>query len=621
MLRPRAESELYFKRLKKKIIIFSSIMLAGFAIISLRLWQLQVVEHTALAHKAENNRLREVTLDGLRGAILDRHGAPLVNNRPSFDLALIPEDIKELDPVLSILSEKFDLDPIEMKTKIRSSKPFLPVTLKRDISRAGVAFVEERRIDLPGVFMQVKPIRNYIYNNIAAHFLGYIGAISPNQYYKAPKNIYSRNDFLGKSGAEKVYEASLRGRKGSKVVEVDAAGRELNLLKLNPPKSGKDIRLTIDLDTQKAAEEAFKGHMGAAIAIDPNNGDILAYVSKPSYNPNEFAFGIKQADWDNLTENEFHPLQDRGAQGQYPPGSVYKLIVAMAALEEGIIDENTTHFCPGHFTLGNRTYRCWKKGGHGNVNVHSAIVQSCDVFFYKTGLQLGIDKIAEYAGRFGLGKPTGIKLGREMKGLIPTRAWKKRAKKEAWITGETVSCSIGQGYVLTTPAQLARMVAAFANGGSLITPKILMNIDSTRKPEKADSKKTLISSKTISIIKNAMRGVVYEPHGTAWRLKSANKGYQYAGKTGTAQVIRMKQNEDWDHEKTRIKFRDHSLFVAFAPFDDPKIAVAIIGEHAGHGGEVAAPIAHVIMDTYIAGLMKRDAAKITEATSQVENGY
>jgi len=600
----RTEWEEFLEHRKNKSAIFALFVILGFAIIVIRLWHLQIIQHSALSDRAENNRVRQVTLDGRRGKILDRNGDALVDSRPSFQLSVIPEDLESPKKTLKLLNDHIEFDISEKLEEIKKARSFESVVIKRDITREQVAFAEERRLDLPGVHLEIKAIRNYIHNDIASHLLGYLSIISPKQLANDSQSVYSRNDFVGKYGIEKKYENRLRGVKGSKRIEVDASGRQLKLLGQEPSKSGEDLRITIDYKTQAAAEKAFDGKMGAAIAIDPDTGEILAYVSKPSYDPNTFALGITAKDWKSLIKDEFHPLQNRLSQGQYPPGSTFKIVVAAAALEEGIISESSTFYCPGFFKLGRRTYRCWKKGGHGSMTVRDALIQSCDVFFYNAGLKLGINKIARYANIFGLGRYPNINLGPEKKGLIPTTQWKKKYRSEPWIKGETVSCSIGQGFVLTTPAQQARMIAAVANGGTLVTPRIIPGpINGNKKDSGREPMK--ISPNTIRIIRGALRGVVAAPHGTAWRLR--NGSHTYAGKTGTSQVIRMKQDNPLKNKDMEFKFRDHAWFVSFAPFNNPKIAVAVIAEHAGHGGEAAAPIAQSIMDAYLDGTERAEA--------------
>lgn len=602
MLKPRSESEFFFRRLRGKVAIFAMITTLGCAIIAMRLWHLQVMQYTTLSTKSESNRIREFTLEGLRGKIQERNGVTLVDNRPAFYLSAVPEDMEAPEKEIEFLASNMDIDVKAALNGIKSVKAFQAVTLKRDLSRNEVAFVEEHRIDLPGVFLEIKPVRSYVHGELASHFLGYLGAISESQLLRPEFSMFSRSDFIGQSGAEKRFENTLRGAKGLKRVEVDAAGREISHVGEVPPKTGGDLRLTLDFDAQTAAERAFEGKMGAAIALDPQTGETLAFVSKPSFDPNNFAYGINAAEWKRLVEGEFHPLQNRAIQGQYPPGSTYKVVMAAAALQEGVITPSTTVFCPGHLTFGNKTYRCWKKEGHGTMNVHTALVQSCDVFFYTVGLKLGINKAAAYVKGFGLGEKSGIDPATEKEGLIPTTDWKERARKEKWILGETVSCSIGQGFVLVTPIQMARMIAAVANGGKLVTPRIVQG-EIPRGDEKI--RKVPVSAQNLEIVRTALRGVVYEPHGTAWSLR--NGPFEYAGKTGTAQVLKMKQGDFIKSENLEFKYRDHGWFIAFAPFDNPKIAVAVIAEHAGHGGEAAAPIAKAIIDAYLSKTMEAKA--------------
>ncbi|MBI4665027.1 MAG: penicillin-binding protein 2 [Nitrospinae bacterium] len=597
MLKPRPESEFFFKRLRRKVFAFAILVTLGCALITMRLWHLQVMQYTELANKAENNRVREITLDGLRGKILDRNGITLVDNRPSFHLSFIPEDMARPEDSMRFINERLELDMQAAMDEMGSAKPFQEITLKRDLNRESVAFIEEHKLDLPGVILSIKPMRNYIFGDFGSHMLGYLGAITEGQLKKPEFTGFSRNDFIGQSGIEKTYETVLRGVKGLKRIEVDAAGREIEHLGDLPPKSGEDLYLTLDYDAQQAAEQAFEGKMGGAVALDPNTGDILAYISKPAFNPNQFAYGVNPAEWKKLVEDEYHPLQNRPIQGQYPPGSTYKVMMAAAALQEGVVTPQTQIHCPGYYTLGNRTYRCWKKEGHGPMNVHSALVQSCDVFFYTVGFKMGINKIAAYSHAFGLGEKSGVELFGEKSGLIPTTQWKEKARREKWILGETISCSIGQGYVLATPMQMARMISAVANRGKLVTPRLVKSYSQEGETAESQSKILPVSPENMEIVRNALRGVVYEPHGTAWAIK--NGPFEYAGKTGTAQVIKMKQGNFLKNEELEFKFRDHAWFVAFAPFNDPKIAVAVIAEHAGHGGDAAAPIVRQIIDAYL----------------------
>lgn len=610
MYTARSEWEEFLEQRKNKAALFLAAVLVSILVIALRLWHLQVIEHAALATRAESNRIREVILEGPRGKIFDRDGAPLVDSRPSFQLAVIPEDVENPEEALRQLAGRIEFEDDNPLEKIKKSRPFETVVLKRDIPREEVAFVEERRLDLPGVNLQVKPVRNYIHGDFAAHLLGYLGAIAPAQY-EAQSDVYLRDDFVGQYGVERSFEERLRGVKGVKRVEVDAAGRELSVLGVAQPQSGAELRLSLHYATQAVAEQAFEGRSGGAVALDPRTGEVLALVSKPSFDPNAFAYGVSAKSWSALVTDEWRPLQNRVTQGQYPPGSTFKIVMAVAGLEEGVITPDTSIFCPGYFTFGNRSYRCWKKPGHGAVDVRQALIQSCDVFFYQVGRKLGIDKIAEYSRKFGLGLPSKIDLGGEESGLIPTQAWKQRVRKEPWLPGETISASIGQGYVLVTPLQQARMISAIANGGLLINPRLTGGAEQgARAPQRLE-----VRPETLRLVHEALRGVVNAPHGTAWRLRQSK--YAYGGKTGTSQVVRLKRDGERGDEDIDIRHRDHAWFVAFGPTEDPRIAVAVIAEHSGHGGDVAAPIAQAIMDTYLDAALGPDYAHPAVAAATV----
>ena len=413
---------------------------------------------------------------------------------------------------------------------------------------------------------------------------------------------YLSGDITGKHGIEKVLDLYIRGRRGNELVEVNAHGKVIKNLGRIDPVSGSNVVLTIDAKLQKAAWEAFEGKAGAAVAMDPRDGSILAMVSLPSFDPNLFNSGIAHDEWAKLQRNPLNPLSNRAISGQYPPGSTYKLIVAAAALEEGIITPDTKITCNGFFELGNRRYHCWKKHGHGPVNLHRALVESCDVYFYTVGKMLGVDRIAHYARMFGLGETTGIELGHERRGLVPTRDWKLARMKEPWQLGETISISIGQGFNLTTPLQLAQAYSALANGGTLWRSRLVQRIEHANgsiareySPEKKGE--LTLSPQTIAALNKALWGVVNEPGGTGAAARRPNA--DVCGKTGTSQVIGLPQNDKARHAKKIAVFhKDHALFVCYAPMKNPEIAIAVIAENAGSGGAVAAPIARKILNAY-----------------------
>lgn len=593
-------SNLYkIDHIKNKSYFFLVAVVLLFLLLILRLWTLQVLQGPELKNLAENNRIRVRSIANYRGNILDYKERVLVSLRPSFNLYVTREDTKNLKTELDLLNQTVDFNSAVNFEKIRSRPAHKEILLKRDLRRKEIAFIEENGIDLPGFTIQVEPMRDYKFFEMASQMFGYIGEISRRQLENPEYKNYRQGDFIGQYGLEKRFENILKGEKGVKRVEVDAAGRELRILKKTDSIPGDNLVLTLDMDMQILVEKEMEGKQGSVIVLNPQNGNILAIVSKPSFDPNLFAKGISHSHWEKLVTDGSHPLENRAVKGQYPPGSIYKVVVASAGLEKGIINEETLYFCPGYYKLGRRSYRCWKKGGHGKVDVHKALVQSCDVFFYQLGYHLGIDAIAKYARGFGLGSITGFDPENEKKGIVPTQEWKLKARKEPWIPGETISASIGQGYNIVTSLQLVNLIAAIGNGGVLYKPNIVKQIKKPNgeiiyenQPEIINHLK--ISEKTLSIVREALLGVTTEKGGTGWR--SRVKNIKVAGKTGTVQVIRMKESsEEEPEESIPYKFRDHALFVAFAPYEDPVLAMFIIVEHGGHGGSAAAPIAQKII--------------------------
>jgi penicillin-binding protein 2 len=482
-----------------------------------------------------------------------------------------------------------------------------------------VALVETNALNLPGIYIDVSPVRLYLDGEMLAPVIGYTGEISQEDLEKN-NDEYAYGDVLGKHGLEKFFDTYIRGRRGAELVEVNVYGKEIKNLGRIDPVSGYNIMLTIDADLQKAAWDALEGKAGSAVVLDTRDGAVLAMVSSPSFDPNLFNDGISSEQWSKLQNNPFAPLSNKAVSGQYPPGSTYKLIVAAAALEEGIITPETRIFCDGSFTLGNRTYRCWKKGGHGWVNLHKAIVESCDVYFYTVGKMLGADKIAEYAKRFGLGEVSGIDLPGEKSGLVPTKEWKLKKRKEAWQMGETISIAIGQGFNLLTTLQLADAYSAFANGGTLWRPYLVKRIESTDgkvyKEFLPEKKRDLnLSPKTIEVINDALKGVVNEPGGTGHAAKLSN--IEVCGKTGTSQVMGLPEDEKARRRKILGAFqKDHALFACYAPSRNAEVAVAVILENAGGGGAVAAPVARKILSAYFEGKKKDKRPKVVAQSQQ-----
>lgn len=575
------------------------------SLLALRMWHLQVIKGEELNQKSENNSIRFRKIKPVRGLIMDTHREVLVDNQCSFDIHFIPAHTRDIQAVaarLGFLYREASLDFTREAFAPGKLKPFMPVKLEKNVGREKLAIVETHTLDLPGITVDVVPVRQYLGGAMTAHLIGYTGEISPEELDKDESDSYALGDLIGKSGIEKYLDAYLRGRSGFEQVEVNVLGKMQRVLGKRDPEPGHNVVLTIDALLQKAAWEALAGKPGAVVAMDPRDGSVLALVSSPAFDPTLFSAGISHDHWKKLSVDSTHPMENRAVSGQYPPASTYKMIVAAAALQEGLITPETSFICNGSYELGNRTYRCWHKGGHGRISLHRAIVQSCDVYFYNVGKMLGVDKLAEYARHFGLGAPTGIALPREKSGLIPTRNWKQMRLKEPWQIGETISVSIGQGYNLVTPLQLVTAYSALANGGIVWRSRLVKQIEAVdgRVIEVfAPERKSILplSKNVMEQLNKALWGVVNEEGGTgrAARLKDTD----VAGKTGTAQVIGLPDNESARKMKfISSRHRDHALFVCFAPVGNPEIAIAVVAENAGHGGSAAAPVARKILEAY-----------------------
>ena len=578
-------------KLSEKVLISAYLIIALFFILTIRIWQLQVLQGNEYRKLSEENRLRIVRVAAPRGIIYDRTGIPLVKNTPYYSVSVSPQNIDVLD--ISALAEllKMDRDVLLEKIKNRPQQNlYEPIRLKEGLSAKEIALVEARRSDFPSLAVDVDVSRDYLFGNIGAHLIGYLGKPNEFQYSSPDFRDVPSNAFIGQWGIEKLYDRQLRGTSGERIIEMDALGRELRLIKEKSPVRGDDVKLAMDIKLQKEAEESFGEKTGALVAMKPDTGEILALVSKPSFDPNLFARGIKYRQWEELNQNKKLPLLNRSLQSQYPPGSTFKIITAIAAMEEGAIDVNTKVTCTGEIVYGRWHFGCWQKHGHGTLSLHRALVESCDVYFYDLGKRLGIDKIASYARMLGLGKDTGLRMAKERSGVVPDTKWKLEKKKQPWYLGETFNASIGQGYVATTPFQMAQMMSIVANGGYIYSPTLLM---AENKP--APLTKLNIRQESFEEVKKALSGVVNENGGTGWAAKSSM--VNICGKTGTAQVVGMKRDSKYLPEM----FRDHAWFVAFAPYETPEIALSVMVEHGGHGGAAAAPIAKRAIEAYMKG--------------------
>jgi penicillin-binding protein 2 len=596
-----ADTEWY----KQRVIISMLFVTAAFIVLFVRLFYLQVIKGDELRRLSENNCIRLQSTDPPRGLIFDRNGVLLVDNRPSFDLTIILKDAKPVKETIQKLSKYIHVPESELTSKIASAKhrsPYKPIVLKQDIGRDMLAAVEVRKYELPGIGVNVKPRRHYINKQSASHLIGYLGEISSDELKSSKYSEYKQGDFIGKFGVEKAFESFLEGKRGGRQVEVNVMGQVVSVLKTVDARSGKNIFLTIDHILQKQAEALLKDAAGAVVAMDPENGHILALASSPPFDQNIFVNGMSHEQWETLISNPFRPMENKVTQGEYPPASTFKIITAIAGLEEGIIDENFTIYCPGYYKYRNRIYRCWKKGGHGNVALVKALAESCDVYFYQVGQKLTIDRLASYATSSGLGSPTGINLDHEAAGLIPTSAWKKRRTGISWQRGETLSVAIGQGYNLVTPLQMVVLISAVANGGIRYKPLILKEIKTAEgktiiKGERQVIGKLPSSKQTLAMINKCLWEVVNHPKGTG-RIARID-GIDVSGKTGTVQLVKRKDDDAESETDIPDHLKAHAWFVAYAPSVDPKIAVAVMVEHGEHGSSAAGPIARDIIKTYL----------------------
>ena len=578
----------------KKFFVISYVVIIVFLFLVLRLWQLQVLQGDEYRKLSESNRLRIVNIPAPRGIIFDRNGIPLVKNSPYYFASVIPDEFDKRK--IHLLAKVLSIPEEEIIDKLNKPglSPFIPVQLKQGLSFNDIAYIEARRSDFPGLIIETEITRDYIYGDIGSHLIGYLGKLSPSQAGNPAFQDVNPDTFIGQWGVEKLFDRSLRGTPGKRIIEVNALGREIRLLQENPPLKGQDITLSMDINLQKEAEKAFGERAGALVAVEPNTGEILAMVSKPSFDPNLFTRGISSEKWLDILRDKKNPMLNRTFQSQYPPGSTFKIITAIAGLEEGVITPDTKVDCKGGINYGRWRFGCWLRSGHGLVSLHRALVESCDVYFYEVGKRLGIDRIFHYATLFGLGEKTGIRLGQEKQGLIPNAKWKLETKKQPWFLGETFNAAIGQGYVAVTPLQLALMTGTVANGGTLYKPSLLKDAH----PLIAGRIK--LKPGTLALVKSGLSGVVNEHAGTGWAAKSSVT--TIAGKTGTAQVIAQKSGL----QPSKERFRDHAWFVAFAPLEKPLIALSVLVEHGGHGGGAAAPIAKTAIEEYLKSLQSLD---------------
>ncbi|MBI5463315.1 MAG: penicillin-binding protein 2 [Gammaproteobacteria bacterium] len=597
------ESRLFMGRILVALLVFGALIVA----LIVRLSFLQVVAHEHFRTLSEDNRVKLNPVPPNRGLIYDRNGILLAENLPSFRLEIIPEQIEDMDATLAALGKLVEITAYDRERfdKLRQRmNRFEGVPLRFHLSEAELARFAIDRHRFPGVDIQAGLSRYYPLGSHAAHALGYVGRINEEELQVIDPANYRGTTHIGKEGIEKAYEDTLHGKVGYEQLETNAGGRTLRVLAREAPVTGSSLYLSLDARLQQVIEQAFGEFNGSAVAIDPRNGEVLAFVSVPGYDPNPFVNGIDAKDYKALNDDPNQPLFNRALRGQYPPGSTIKPFVALAGLERGVTTASSRTFCPGFYRLpgGEHKYRCWKHGGHGTVELNTAIVQSCDVYFYDLARSLGIDRLHDYLAQFGFGARTGIDLVGERSGILPSTDWKRGMRNEPWYPGETLITGIGQGYNLITPTQLAAAMATLANHGEFRQPHL---VHALRGPDGVLAPLKIAPTRTIPIVSHenwdrviaAMVDVVHSARGTAKRI-GVGIDYKIGGKTGTAQVFGLKQDQKYDEKRLDKRLQDHALFIAFAPADAPRIAVAIVAENGGHGGAVAAPIARVILDQY-----------------------
>lgn len=603
------------------------VLLAFFGLIT-RFVYLQIIQHDYYHTLAENNRITIAPVLPNRGLILDRNGAVLAHNYAGYTLEITPSRVENIEKLYAELGQVIEITPRDRKRYrklVEESHEFASLPLRTRLNDEEVARFAVNRYRFPGVEIKARLFRHYPNGEVASHVVGYIGRITKSDKTRLEEEGVSENyagsEFIGKTGLEGRYERELHGTTGTERVETDAGGRAVRTLSHSLPVSGNNLLLSLDARLQQVAERAFGDKRGALVAIEPATGGVLALVSRPGFDPNLFVEGIDPQNWEALHKSEWHPLNNRALQGVYPPGSTFKPFMALAGLELGKRTPGFAISDPGFFVLGGagHVFRDWKKGGHGVVNLHKSLVISCDTYYYGLAQDLGIDHIHEFIGQFGFGKRTGVDIDGESGGLLPSQAWKQKRFKQKWFGGDTISVGIGQGYNLATPMQLAQATAILANHGAIFRPHLVKHVQNSRTNalrsiEVEPVGQLKLSTENYAIVRDAMVDV-NKPGGTA-AVAGLNAPYLYAGKTGTAQVIGMKKNEKYDETKIEERYRDHALYIAFAPADAPTIALAVLVENGGHGGSAAAPIARKVFDFFLLG-KEPEPDKEPEAAEEV----
>ena len=596
--------------IRRRLVLAALFSILLLSIVLGRLYVLQIIEHEHFATLSDSNRVRIKALPPTRGLIYDRHGVVMADNLPAYRLEIVREQVPDLESTLQQLKQYVDYSDQDLKRfqqSLARRRPFESIPLRLNLNDEEVARMAVNLHKFEGVEINARLTRNYPQGAHAIHALGYVGRIDEKDLRKVSEVDYAGTTHIGKLGLEKFYENELHGEVGLQQVEVNARGRTLRVLSETPPLQGNNLHLTIDSSLQKVAEAAFAEYTGAAVAIDPNNGEILALVSMPVFDPNLFVNGISFANYSALRDSPRRPLFNRALSGQYPPGSTTKPFYGLIGLESAVTNKEQKKFCIGYYKLPNepRRYRDWKKEGHGNMDLNNAITQSCDVYFYDLAYRMGIDRMSEFMDKFGFGAKTGVDSTGERNGLLPSREWKRGHDGMPWFPGETLITGIGQGALLVTPLQLANSTAAFALKGVRYQPHLVRSVEKIPQYEHVETasrivgRYELLNEKNWEHVHKAMINVVHGLRGTAHYSIGRNIEYTVAGKTGTAQVFEIAQDEEYEEEEIIERLRDHALFISYAPAENPRIAVAVIVENGGHGSSVAAPIARRIMDAYL----------------------
>ena len=608
-----------------RLAISAGFVLILFLVLYARFYYLQVTQQEHYHTLAEANRISISPLVPNRGLIYDRNGRVLAQNYSAYTLEIVPSKFQDLAATLDELATVIEITPADrqrFKKLMKESKRFKSLPIRNRLTDVEIASFAANRYRFPGIEIKARVLRQYPEKEIVSHVVGYISRINDKDLeqleFNGELNNYRGSHHIGKIGIEQSYEKQLHGISGFEEVETDAIGRSIRVLSRTPPVPGNNLILSLDLGLQEAAEKAFGDHRGALVALDPNNGEVLAFISKPGYDTNLFIGGIDQENWNLLNNSIDRPLNNRALRGVYPPGSTFKPFMALAALELGKRTPEYSMSDPGYFSLPGveRRYRDWKVGGHGRVNLHKSLVVSCDTYYYSLANDLGIDNIHNFISQFGLGKKTGIDIEGEVSGLLPSSAWKMRQYNQKWYAGDTISVSIGQGYNLTTPLQLAFATMIIANDGKAYLPRLVKQIQNSQTGDVEDIPAKLLYTldlkpKHLEVVKSALVDVT-RPGGTAARA-AANAAYTFAGKTGTSQVIGIKQGERYNEKSINERHRDHAMFIAYAPAENPKIALAVLVENSGTGGSTAAPIARQVFDYFLLGqLPEPTIAKFAE---------